>query len=681
MNYEEWNLTLGQHFFNEEMAGRQVLLYANEDLIRRLGGSESALADFVAAVRQGPVGATRTGFCQRALQVSERWVDRATGFPPFLAHLVFFVVAAGTEDDFADHAYYPRVWRLLGEDRDGAPPSFDQMINLWSDLEKWSREDRHEELGRFVAWPRGGWIHVGMPWSQRILSEDERKALPRIFYRAEFDPTAPPATDVLIRDLVSIGREFLRRQTVRLLTSDAEDGKAMRNALADLVLEELSSWNGDVPADELGEEAPAEPRVQTGLRICLDVDTFSRTARPYFRFKATRPFPAGGLHFDEGTSGQAWECTETHQGWSTPLLTNAAPGTQQRVDAASFDWKRGFVISDSETGWRARLRAADVRLFFPGRHENLHGWVEARKLQRERDFIVLAVERLAPAVRAWGAAACVSFSAYDVRGLPVGWIGFSGKGATKSCPNIDVLSLSPTMRLSLTGGVKTGRGNTYFHFAPPSITVENYSVLPTITLNGSKLRPQSQEAPVWALPPNLPLLTPLVIQVEEFGLKRVIRLQEPLIAPSWEAVPCRDSAGRMIASQEGVLRAQGASVDGQLTLPPAAASPHLPTYLASRIIFLGRRPGQVCEWPQDEVPADWHPAWALARVDRKRWKAHFCGTAEHLSADPVGPPLENPARLRDWKKSLCNLRRVTDGPELPRLRALWKQYIEAAERV
>ena len=683
MNYEEWNLVLNQHFFNEEMAGREVLLYANEALIRRLGGSDTSLQDFISAIRQGPAGSTRSSFCQKALQAKEKWEDRSHSFPPYLAYLVFFVVAAGTDEDFADHAFYPRLWRLLGEERSGAPPSFDQMISLWSDLEKWSRADRHEELGRFYAWPRGKWWHVGMPWSQLILSEDERKALPKIFYEAEFDPTAPPATEVLIRDLVAHGQETLRRQTSKLLSSTAVENKVMRDALAEFVIEELSHWTGDILEGSPEEHGSKGTRVQTGLRICLDnIDPLSRTARSYFRFKATRPFPSGGLQFEGGTGGKVWACVETYHGWSSPLKLNSNSGKEQRVDAAALDWKGGLTITDSENGWRARLRGANVRLFHKGTFENLPGWVESHRLQRERDFIVLSLRNFAPEIREWGSAACKSFNTDDLRGLPEGWVAFSGRGAIRSCPNIDVLTLSPTARLSLKDGVKIGRGNTYFDFAPPKISIENYTSFPIVKVDGRPVNPISAGDPTWNLPTKLPVLTPILIEAEECKPpRRFIRLQGPQLSSTWDSVPYRDSTGAISAIGPGAPRAQGASVNGELLLPAGPAKTHLPTYLSTRINFLGRLPGQICEWPDADTPTEWHPAWAVARIDREHWQAHFCGTQDHFSGIPVGSPIPDPPRVKNWKQVLWTLRKVTEPPVLPRVRNLWKAYVEAAENV
>src|SRR5207244_433688 len=76
------------------------------------------------------------GLCKRALRTCLGWRDRELEVPPYLAYLALFVLAAGREGDFASHAYYPRLWDLLGEPDTGrAPPSFDRMFDLWDDLE------------------------------------------------------------------------------------------------------------------------------------------------------------------------------------------------------------------------------------------------------------------------------------------------------------------------------------------------------------------------------------------------------------------------------------------------------------------------------------------------------------------------------------------------------------------
>ena len=234
MDYLTWNEIIARHFFTPEKAGKEVLLYVNEPLIARLGVPfHAGLAEFVQAVKQGPVWTTRSGFCQKALQAFEGWRSRGFDFPPYVAYLAFFVLAAGRESDFAAHAYYPRLRELLGEPGETrAPASFDRMIDLWDDLEKWSREDKHETLGRFEARIRGGWWKVGLPLSQTLISEDERKHLPVLFSRESLDPSDIPSPEVILRILRRSGSTLLERRTFRLLNSDHMDDTVLRSALA-----------------------------------------------------------------------------------------------------------------------------------------------------------------------------------------------------------------------------------------------------------------------------------------------------------------------------------------------------------------------------------------------------------------------------------------------------------------
>ena len=66
------------------------------------------------------------------------------------------------------------------------------MWQLWEDLEEWSVFDRKGEFGMFRARIIGRKIHIGYPLAQSMLTEPERKALPRVFYDAGLDPTSAP---------------------------------------------------------------------------------------------------------------------------------------------------------------------------------------------------------------------------------------------------------------------------------------------------------------------------------------------------------------------------------------------------------------------------------------------------------------------------------------------------------
>src|SRR5258708_3136596 len=205
------------------MAGRQVYLYITDDVIRQLAaGLGVSPGNFFEALKTGPSGITASGICQKALHTADDWRSRGYRFPPYLGYLSLFVVAAGAEGDFASHAYYPRLRRLLGLPDGSMLPSFERMLTLWDDLERWSKEDKKGGLGVFVARFVGKWIHVGVPLAQSLLSVQERKDLPSIFSAAGLDPGSMLADSVLRKAVQAHGADYLRPRTLALLSDRAE---------------------------------------------------------------------------------------------------------------------------------------------------------------------------------------------------------------------------------------------------------------------------------------------------------------------------------------------------------------------------------------------------------------------------------------------------------------------------
>ncbi|GAI42171.1 unnamed protein product, partial [marine sediment metagenome] len=247
-----------------------MLLYVNSEVIETLGEPYGAgVDDFIESVKKGPGWATKSRLCQRALQAYDHWRDRNLEYPPYVGYLVFFVLAAVTETDYASYSYYPGLRKLLGEPQDvGMPFRFDTMAYLWNDLEKWSREDKHEELGRFVAKIRGGWIHVGLPLSQTVLSENERKHLPNIFDNAGLDPTDPPSPEIVPKILSYYGQSILENRTKNLLESTQAEDDVLKRVLVELALDELEEWDGTVLEQIIKDESPRQ-QVHTSLRLCI----------------------------------------------------------------------------------------------------------------------------------------------------------------------------------------------------------------------------------------------------------------------------------------------------------------------------------------------------------------------------------------------------------------------------
>jgi len=137
MDYSKWNNLIARKFFNEEMAGREVLLYVNEEIINHLGSDAGAgVEDYIQCIKTGPEGVKSVflvpesdtlideevvaileeyHICRKALRLYDEWKrQRESEYPPYIAYLAFFSLAATVGGNFVPQAYYPRLWTLLG---------------------------------------------------------------------------------------------------------------------------------------------------------------------------------------------------------------------------------------------------------------------------------------------------------------------------------------------------------------------------------------------------------------------------------------------------------------------------------------------------------------------------------------------------------------------------------------
>ena len=672
--YLQWNDMLAKYFFSEEKAGREVLLYVNDPLIEALGAPHGAeLPEFVEAVRAGPPWTTGSGICQKALQTLERWRQRGLDYPPYIAYLALFVVAAGKEGEYAPHAYYPRLRDLLGEPGETrAPSSFDRMIDLWDDLEKWSREDQHENLGRFVARIWGGWWKVGLPLSQTLISEDERKHLPLLLSDRGLDPSDLPSPEVVLRILRQTGASLFERRTLRVLDGEDRDSAVLRSALVDVVIEELEAWDGGTV-----EDTPHGTRAT--LRLCLKHDQLAQRVTCRVRMRTAATLPDDGCTFVREGGTSSWVCEELFGGWSSTLHDPDADPLQE-LDGTKLEWKNGERLVDDESQWIATLRAAPTRVFTPGRHEGLPDTVERQRLERNTPFLIAATDLDADTIRQWGNEHCSNFREHGNSGLPDGWTLFSGDDARHSCPGVDVLTISSTIRLLVRGGVKTGRGNSYLMGAPPYILLENGLGTETVTLDEEQLERDEEHHQMWHIPEEAPAGMPLRIeaQTQEQTLKKVIRLEDPHLPLHQDYADFRRGPVGIPTRSEHYAR--GAVAHHQ----PERQSPYprgLPLHLSPHVILIGATPGQIAAWPDEDLPT-WDPVWAIVKVGRRKLEAVFCGTEVQASRPYSKPvPVKEKALVRRWKEAIWHHRKRIHPPQLGALEERWQEYMEVARHV
>jgi hypothetical protein len=501
MDYLRWNDQIGSKFFNPEAAGRRVYLHVSRDLIAEIGREKGiAVPDFIRSVKGGPPWCTGVPLCLRAKEAFVGWRKRRVPskllFPPYIGFLGLFVLAAGLgeEGEFSIQAYYPRLRKLLGDEQSTRPyPYFEEMRDLWADLETWSQSDKRGELGVFEYPATGRFVNVGVPISQTILTEQERRDLPLIFADAGLDAGAPPAESYLASILQEFGVGRLRPRTLRILRDPVVHNEEHEGLLGS-VLEELEDWDGSVTNE--ADKGSKKVSVHASLRLCLDeIDKVAGRVALRLRCRTAHEFPEDGLIV--GLHSMRYGCQEYGGGWST-ILEEADSGDP--VNAADFDVFSSLAMRESTHGWRFTLPASAVRVFVNGAIEGLPGYIEVHQLPAGTSFVMAVDQSAWGLVEKWGQSSCQGFKHLEISdGISYSCRIYSVERATsddivKSV--YPVLSFPMTERIRLQGGIRLS-GNTFFDFALPNIVVESSN--PVEVFCNNHLLPKSEQG-VFLLP-------------------------------------------------------------------------------------------------------------------------------------------------------------------------------------
>lgn len=677
--YLGWNDRLAALFFRPEMAGRSVHLYATTELVSGLG--IGTLDDFLKAVKVGPSWVPhRMGICQKAYRTFKNWRRKELLYPPYIAYLGLFVLAAGLEGDFAPYAYYPRLRTLIGEPPGSTVPSFHRMLDLWDDLERWSNHDKRGELGVFNIHIAGSWIHVGLPIAQTILTERERKSLPLIFAEARLDPASPPSDIELARLLQEHGAEYLRPRTLHLLASQSNEAD-LHEVLLETIKEELSDWDGSI--DVASSERGAPGRSTFGnLRLCLSLDRVAGRIKVTLRCSLSRDYPDDGLFLKSRQFPEVLACEEFLPGWSSTLQLHTS-GIE--IDASKYSWKSGLELEEERLGWRFRLPASPIRIFVSGAREGLPGLIEIRQLPRSQPFYILAHEECSRHLQAWGESGCKEFKELGINeGLPPNWHCFTAAEALDDEPIrkiYPVLSFASIVRLLLRHGIRSSQGNSFFRFAAPEIILEGGTGAEMVLCEGHE-RTCSSETGTYSLPEDLQSDRKLAVQVkrgDDILKQRSLYLVDDFNSHWIEPTRFFGRFGELLIDQD--LAAEGIAGAYAKDVPATEYrfEPNPLAFDSDEVVFLGRVPGQIALYPLEALPATWTPIWAVP-LRKQRTRAIFCGTSIN-TARPVDDSTCDKRKLKRWKEVLWHWRKRIVPPPEPSLRSLWRQFQEIARHV
>ena len=673
--YLLWNNALAEQFFNPSEDNKRVFLFVSNDTIaavaERLNRSPTSFVDIVKA---GPDWVTRQGLCQRALQTFDNWRARnELRYPPYLAYLALFVLAAGLEGDFAANNYHDRLRKLVNIPGEGQVPSFDRMSRLWDDLERWSSIEHSGSLGIFRATISGEMFHVGYPISQTILAASEIAALPKIFVDAGVDSSSPLSDQELCRILAFYGRTSLRPRTRAFITAKGEHEQ--RDLLLAIVSQELADWDGTIAS--FGNQFE-EIIISGSLRLSCAVDKVARRISMRFRCTSSRVLPLEATELSFGQRGQTVICEQETPNWSAPLRDD------QYIDAAAYDWRIDTWAASAN--WKFQFRGGPVRLFIDGQQEGVAGLVEIFSFPEAQEFALAFHDSTRQFVLPWLSENCDGVHQLALSGLPEQWsMAFisSARNASILATRFPVLGRSSPNWIRLRGGIKTSRGSRYYPFALPSIALVNGSSPEAIYCNGLRLTMQNEDRS-YDVPEDVARdATVVTIDVHDAGLssRRTIYLAA---STNWMLPPKMrwfDKWYSLLPSEVVPKRAISGSIGITTSeMPRLEVYPLLIEGLdltaCRRIVIVGKMPGALLDWPEkDIVDLTFEPIWAIAFGDGA--EAFYC---KSNSGPQRGNQTDSFNRhdVRMWREIIWFRRRTIRPPRELGPARLWRQFVKTA---
>jgi len=563
MNYIEWNNAIGNFFFNQEKAEKEVHLFiSNIDVVkigreRGLDGdSESIFLDYIAAIRKGiPGKPSNANILEQALYTFNKWKDNPQRIenipvkhPLYICYLTLFVLplTEGSNSKLRVDAYYPRIRNFLKKYALPLMPAQNEHRNwnpLWQDLEEWSILEKNTELGYFELHPfkNKNWVYVGKPLSQTIFPVHAIKQLPQFFEISGLVP-GEEIEDSTVRQLLSINGAKHLGLSNKVINAVNDPENELGQSIINVIKKNYQQWTGNTDQYDSETETINKGITVARLRLCIEGDR-AKGYKTYYRLYTKLDFPEDLKFVHEA---REYKCKQFGKGWSKPLF---------------LTFKREMELQDNLNKWKAKFPEKDVRLFIEGRNFHLSGWVEVPFMITSK-MLLLAKEERSKSIEEWGE----FFSEGDLKklpavGIPEDHVLYEIRNPPIGHPDIPVLQFKTDKSINMAGGIKIGV-RTWLKGLIPDVELENGRGTEHVYLSyeGSNLmiplKRKNTDFPVWSLPLNIKTNIAFYIKVKESDVKGS-QLKNYIVDPQGKVeslnenvLPARDKFGQVINQDE-----------------------------------------------------------------------------------------------------------------------------------
>lgn len=414
-DYVRWNDVVADVLFPERDDPAPVYLDVEVHAIAAIGerlnvGVEEVVETLVAVVaRTIDHDSYADGFAQHLHRVRTwRQGERSNTYPAVATLAVFSLAAErmAAGGGMASTNYYGRLADLLDGDKDRLSRSYQRVAEpLWAGLNLWlsTLAGRRGTPTAFALGKR----FIGLPLSQALVREADRRKLERFFSEFEF----APRSDVPAAELEMLLDAWLADEQRRAPShlSKLWSQPALRERIAGVASVELQSWNGVDDSNEPG--SATSGRALLGLHF-----------RGFPQRKVVL-FP----YFFMSEPGTARNATLATTGGDHPVVLvpsldlhgSMSLADPEVISAAHF--LEGLLqVTDDVNGTVAH----PPRAMLVFRKDELSGiWLETRQVLMGDDVVVLATKRTLDKVRSLlGEIARPGWTEDSGRsGLPTGW--------------------------------------------------------------------------------------------------------------------------------------------------------------------------------------------------------------------------------------------------------------------
>jgi hypothetical protein len=484
---DRWSEATCEYFFSGRWAGRPVYLDLEEEVTKhiaaRAGVGDSdprkALADAIKPTLN--LNAGTPPLLQGHVRRTDVWRrGGANGPPPFLAVLAFMsLVAEGMRSDgeFRASNYYGRFCQALELEptsrlRTKISNGFgDHSLALWGALNDWL-DAYGGARGLPTAFAFDSRTYVGLPLSQALIRDADRRVLPEMFAAYRLRPGQVISRSDMARLLGDwIAASRLSSSLKRLLERQDE----VANRIADVACVELQAWGGALPQD-----AEATAPGEASLLLVAQLRT-QPLRRLYFDLGVERPgLPEGPYALGEGASSHAIAALSV-LGGALSLEEEGSEGWRSIRGGSEVSLGDLLLANVTLSGPEETLHRAARRLIVLEHDDELRRFTEVTRIQLGTTNLLLCHESLAGQVEEiLGEIARprpLRLVPSELQGLPEGWVAFSGVEvfAISDTEEVDLIPLVPLSwtQASLGGGFSLPGRLTWLGVAPPEVRVSS----------------------------------------------------------------------------------------------------------------------------------------------------------------------------------------------------------------